>query len=196
MVELYEMDRTFFETMTQGAFIRLADGSLVDVNPAALSLFGLSREEFFGRTSEAPEWRVIQEDGTPLAPEQHPSMVALRTGEAVSDFVAGVYLGSEVDGRIKDGRVEVQFLSSYFAANMFCHRQGWLFFKRWGTARRTFFRLPKAPLRVALSRRWGFEAVFPLLLLEGRSSTHQYSVKLHTAFLCIEHWLLAPAQAG
>jgi signal transduction histidine kinase len=91
MAELFDMDRTFFETMTQGAFVQLADGSLVDVNPTALSLFGVTREEFFGRTSEAPEWLVVQEDGTPLAPEQHPSMVALRTGEAVHDFVAGVY---------------------------------------------------------------------------------------------------------
>lgn len=91
MDDLCDMDRTFFETMTQGAFIRLADGTLVDVNPAALSLFGLTRAEFFGQSSEAPEWLVIQEDGAPLPPEQHPSVVALRTGKAVSDFVAGVY---------------------------------------------------------------------------------------------------------
>ena len=77
--------------MAQGVFAQLADGTLVDVNPAALEMFGLDRDQFFGRTSFSPDWKVINEDGTDLLPEHHPSMVALRTGLPVSDTVVGVY---------------------------------------------------------------------------------------------------------
>lgn len=91
MGKFQDNDHTLFQTMAQGAFYQLADGSLADVNPAALSMFGLSRDVFLGRTSEAAEWRVIKEDGAALAPDEHPSMVALRTGEPVQNFVAGVY---------------------------------------------------------------------------------------------------------
>jgi len=71
--------RVLFEQMPQGVFRQRADGLLIDVNPAALKMFGLTREEFLGRTSETPAWDVIHEDGSPLAGPDHPSMVALRT---------------------------------------------------------------------------------------------------------------------
>lgn len=83
--------RFLFETMTQGVFLQRADGSLADVNPAALQLFGLSREAFLGRDSLSPAWDVIREDGTPLAGPDHPSMVTLRSGEPVHDFMVGVF---------------------------------------------------------------------------------------------------------
>ena len=91
MVGVRQQYQILFDTMAQGAFYQMADGSLVDVNPAALEMFGLDRDQFPGRTSCHPEWRVINQDGTDLIPDQHPSMVALRTGEPVRDHVVGVY---------------------------------------------------------------------------------------------------------
>lgn len=75
--------RRLFEEMPQGAFRQRADGSLVDVNPAALRMFGLTRDDFLGRTSLNAEWEVIGEDGSPLPGLEHPSMVALQTGKPV-----------------------------------------------------------------------------------------------------------------
>jgi len=83
--------RTLFETMAQGAFIQQADGALVDCNPAVLRMFGVSRDQFLSRTSLSPAWRVLREDGSEFPGEQHPSMVALRTGQPVRDVVAGVF---------------------------------------------------------------------------------------------------------
>ena len=83
--------QTLFNSMAQGVFSQLADGSLVDVNPAALEMFGLDRDQFFGRTSFSPGWKVTNEDGSDLLPEQHPSMVALRTGLPVRNTIVGVY---------------------------------------------------------------------------------------------------------
>lgn len=91
MSQLFSQYKQMFDKMADGAFFQRADGTLVDVNPAALELFGLTLDQFMGRTSYHPEWRVIDENGKPLPPEQHPSMVALRTGLQVRNFVAGVH---------------------------------------------------------------------------------------------------------
>jgi len=91
MDEFSDNCRAMFDNMAQGAFFQLADGSMLEVNSAALAMFGLTRDEFMGRTSEAPEWRVILEDGAELPPAEHPSVAALTTGQPVLDFVAGVY---------------------------------------------------------------------------------------------------------
>jgi len=79
-----------FENMQQGVFYQLADGSLADINPAALQMFGLTREQFISRTSHHPGWRVVDEKYNLLLPAQHPSMVALQTGQEV-EIVLGVF---------------------------------------------------------------------------------------------------------
>lgn len=44
-----------------------------------------------GKKSIDPDWNVITPDGVPLDGTKHPSMVALRTGESVKDFIMGVF---------------------------------------------------------------------------------------------------------
>jgi PAS domain S-box-containing protein len=83
--------RTLFSNMVQGVFFQRSDGVLEDVNPAALAMFGLTRDQFLGRTSYDPAWRVVSEDGSIVPFERHPSMVALQTGKPVMNAVAGVY---------------------------------------------------------------------------------------------------------
>lgn len=83
--------RSLFQNMAQGAFYQMADGTLVDCNQAALDMFGLSREQFLGKTSMDPDWKIINEDGSDLPGENHPSVKALRTERPLRDVVAGVY---------------------------------------------------------------------------------------------------------
>jgi PAS domain S-box-containing protein len=80
-----------FEGMLQGAFFQAADGSLLDVNPKALQIFGLTRQEFLHRNSHSPSWKVIREDGSLLPVDEHPSMAALKTGLPVIDKTVGVF---------------------------------------------------------------------------------------------------------
>ena len=82
--------RTLFENMVHGVFYQTADGTLVDINPAGLEMFGLTRDQFMGRTSYHPEWKVVDEKYNILQPEDHPSMVALRTAQEVN-IVVGVF---------------------------------------------------------------------------------------------------------
>jgi len=81
---------TLFENMAQGVFYQNRDGRMADVNDSALKFFGLTRQEFIDRDSFSPHWKVISENGLELSPEEHPSMLALRTGKPVRDKIAGV----------------------------------------------------------------------------------------------------------
>ena len=83
--------RTLFENMPHGVFYQHRDGSLSDVNPAALKMFGLTHEQFIGKDSYDPQWEVISETGEVLPPGQHPSMIALQTGKPVRGRVVGVF---------------------------------------------------------------------------------------------------------
>jgi len=83
--------RTLFETMAQGVVYQTAEGYISAANPAAERILGLSLDQMRGKTSLDPSWRSIHEDGSPFAGEDHPSMVALRTGETVAGVIMGVY---------------------------------------------------------------------------------------------------------
>jgi PAS domain S-box-containing protein len=87
-----EQYRSLFETMTQGVVYQNDDGSISAANPAAQEILGLSLDQMQGKTSMDPRWRAIREDGTELPGEEHPAMVALRTGEKVEGEIMGVFV--------------------------------------------------------------------------------------------------------
>ncbi|MBF0204101.1 MAG: PAS domain-containing protein [Desulfamplus sp.] len=83
--------KKLFETMAQGVVYQNAKGEIISVNPAAEKILGLTLDQMTGKTSMDPGWRAIQEDGSELQGSQHPSMVALKTGKPVNEFIMGVY---------------------------------------------------------------------------------------------------------
>ncbi len=89
--EKEEKYRNLFENMSQGVFYQLADGSVSGVNEAALKMFGLTRDQFMRRTSYDPGWKVTDLNGETLVPEEHPSMVALRSGLPYENQIVGAY---------------------------------------------------------------------------------------------------------
>ncbi|PKN92394.1 MAG: hypothetical protein CVU44_14755 [Chloroflexi bacterium HGW-Chloroflexi-6] len=95
--ESEEKYRLFFEDMSQGVFYQRADGVLIDVNQAALNMLGLTRDQFLGKTSHDPAWKVINADGNSLPPEEHASMQALRTGKVIENMEMGVYRSNTQD---------------------------------------------------------------------------------------------------
>ncbi len=89
--ERKERFQTLFMSMAQGAFYQDRDGRLTEMNASALEIFGLTKEQFLARDSFSPQWKVINEDGSMLPPEEHPSMIALRKGVPVREKIAGVF---------------------------------------------------------------------------------------------------------
>lgn len=80
--------RHLFETMAQGVLILSRDGRVIEANPAAKRILGLSP----GLEGDYPglRWKSVREDQTPIPLEEQPAQVAQRTGQEVSDRVMGV----------------------------------------------------------------------------------------------------------
>ena len=86
-----ERHRVLAETMLQGVVHQDACGTIISMNAAAERILGKSRERFLGSTSELEEKDTIREDGSIYPGQDHPSMVALRSGKPVRGEVMGVW---------------------------------------------------------------------------------------------------------
>jgi diguanylate cyclase (GGDEF)-like protein/PAS domain S-box-containing protein len=82
--------RTLFETVPQGVIYQDTNGRITSANPAAERILGLTLAQMQGRSSTDPRWKALREDGSAFPGEQHPPMVALRTGQPVKDVLMGV----------------------------------------------------------------------------------------------------------
>jgi len=83
--------RAVLDGMAEGVVVQAASGGIIDANPAAEGILGLSRAQIEGRTSLDPRWRATREDGTDFPGQDHPAMVALRTGAPVTGALMGVH---------------------------------------------------------------------------------------------------------
>jgi len=79
------------ETLSEGVVLQDADGRIIQWNPAAERLLGLSGDQLSGRTSTDRGWRAVHPDDSDWPGESHPAMEALRTGRAVEGAVMGVH---------------------------------------------------------------------------------------------------------
>lgn len=84
-----------FETMPLGVIYHDCTGKIISANPAAAKILGLTQDELMGRGARDPRWKAVHEDGTAFSVEEHPSMVVLKTGQAVSDIIMGVFNPAE-----------------------------------------------------------------------------------------------------
>lgn len=78
------------ESMSEGMVVHGLSGAIIDSNPAAAGILGLSEDQLFGRVSKDPAWRAITASGEDFPGEEHPAMVTFRTGEPQHGVVMGV----------------------------------------------------------------------------------------------------------
>ncbi len=83
--------KILFETLSQGIVYQSRSGEITAANPAAERILGLSLDQMKGRNSIDSRWQALREDGTPFPGEEHPSMIALRTGREIKGTVMGVF---------------------------------------------------------------------------------------------------------
>ena len=89
--EKEEQYRLLFETMSQGVVYYDAQSRIISANPSALQITGLTTEQITGRTAADPRWRAIHEDGREYSGQEHPVMVALRSGQPVKNTLIGIF---------------------------------------------------------------------------------------------------------
>jgi PAS domain-containing protein len=82
--------RAVIETMAGGILVQDAAGTVIECNPAACQILGVSREDLLGRVMLAPEVGCLSADGQPMPREDCPDLQALRSGQAVRDMVVGI----------------------------------------------------------------------------------------------------------
>jgi hypothetical protein len=92
--ELYEGEQRFravVASLSEGITLQDAKGVLRLTNKSAERHLGLSFDQMAGRTSFDPRWRAVGEDGQPLAGQDHPAMLALRTRQPITGLVMGIH---------------------------------------------------------------------------------------------------------
>ena len=79
-----------FENVAQGVIYLNKDGKIAEANPAAIDLLGLSENQIIGIESVDARWATIKPDFSIFPGEEHPAIVALKTGKPVFNVVMGV----------------------------------------------------------------------------------------------------------
>ena len=82
---------SLFEISLQGIVYQDSEGLIVNANPAAQRILGLTLDQMQGRTSSDPNWRAMKEDGSDFPGEEHPAMVALKTGKVIQNVIMGIF---------------------------------------------------------------------------------------------------------
>ncbi len=78
-----------FKAQVEGVVVQDKTGRILVANPAAEQILGVS--ELGKRSSVDGGWKTIREDGTNYPGDEHPAMVAIRTGQASRDSIMGVH---------------------------------------------------------------------------------------------------------
>ncbi len=86
-----ERNRAVLTALGEGVTLIDARGELRMANASAERLLGLRFEQMVGRTAYDARWGAVHEDGSPMAGEDHPAMLTLRTGKPVTHRVMGVH---------------------------------------------------------------------------------------------------------
>lgn len=86
-----EKYRSLFSALSEGVVMQDKNGKIIAANQSAEEILGVSLDQMMGKSSLDSSWKVIHEDGSPFPGHDHPAMVALQTGEPVSNVIMGVY---------------------------------------------------------------------------------------------------------
>jgi diguanylate cyclase (GGDEF)-like protein/PAS domain S-box-containing protein len=84
--------RQVIDGMIEGVVVQDADGSIIACNPNAELILDLPRSEILKHRLTSSIWKTIREDSSPLPGEEHPSMIALTTGQRQANVTIGLSL--------------------------------------------------------------------------------------------------------
>ena len=89
--------RTVLASSPDGIALQNADLTIAAWNEAAERITGLTKTQLAGLEPRPVGWQAIREDGSHFPMSEHPSLVALRSGEPQSDCLMGI---RHPDGRL------------------------------------------------------------------------------------------------
>ena len=92
------ISRSIISSAAEGIFVQNADGSIHSFNKRCQEILGLSQKEILQLDAEHPPWKILQDNGELLLPENQPWIKTLHTGRACRDVTVGLQKGK---GRVK-----------------------------------------------------------------------------------------------
>ena len=82
--------RSLLDNLGSGVIVHGADSHVIDANPAACRIAGLTLDQMRGKVAVDPYWMFLEEDRTPMALARFPVQQVLASGNAVQNLVLGV----------------------------------------------------------------------------------------------------------
>lgn len=90
--------RNFYEdilnNMIDGFVVQDTSGAIIEFNPRAYEILGLSESQLLGKTSMDPLWKTVKESGEDFPGEEHPAMISLTQGKSSKSVIMGVHTPS------------------------------------------------------------------------------------------------------
>ncbi len=85
-----QKSRALLAALDSGVVVHGADTRIVDANPAACRMLGLTLEQMRGKPDVDPAWAFLEEDGQTMDVARYPVNQARRLGETVRNLVVGI----------------------------------------------------------------------------------------------------------
>lgn len=81
-----------FDAVQEGVNVHAPNGEVVEANPAALHILGLSRDELGERPPSDKRWKTFRPDGSVFPPDEFPVNITLSTGQPAQNVAMGLEL--------------------------------------------------------------------------------------------------------
>jgi PAS domain S-box-containing protein len=88
--ESEQRHRAVIEALEEGVVFMVAEGTIKAWNPSAERILGVTGDELRRAAPRSLGCEVVQEDGSPLAVDEYPSSVTLRTGQPCSGVAMAI----------------------------------------------------------------------------------------------------------
>ncbi|WP_425258275.1 PAS domain S-box protein [Rubrivivax sp. RP6-9] len=82
--------RALLENLMIGVVVHDANTQVLEANPAACRLLGLSLEQLRGAVAVDPRWQFVEEDGRPMPIARFPVAQVATSGQPLSNLVGGI----------------------------------------------------------------------------------------------------------
>ena len=86
--------KSVVSALSEGLVLQDKSGKIIMGNRSAAEILGLTENQLLGQYLFDPQWQALDKNGQPLAPEDHPAMITLRTGKAVDNTMMNIRVGA------------------------------------------------------------------------------------------------------
>jgi PAS domain S-box-containing protein len=82
--------RKLLDNLSAGVVVHAPDTRVLEANPAACRILGLTLDQMLGRAAVDPAWSFVEEDGSPMVLARYPVQRVLAGGAPLHDLLLGV----------------------------------------------------------------------------------------------------------